>query len=87
MTRTSYCRAYLLEDLRRFPGWERAAGPAARELAGDAVVYVQDDLGVVADPLAPEDGPLLDPAGLPDGWARFCADELDFTIPEDLIDD
>lgn len=73
-----YCKAYRLAELRRYPQW--AEPPAER--SGDAIVYLWDDLTVVADPVA-ADGEVLW-ADVTDDWARFCRTELAFAPPAGL---
>lgn len=80
-----YCKAFYLADLRRFPGWSEPAHDGATGLADDTVVYLWDDLTVVANPVRPEDGALFEAVDAE--WERFCRQELRFEIPEDLIDD
>ncbi|WP_327044002.1 hypothetical protein OG320_19730 [Microbispora sp. NBC_01189] len=81
-----YCRAYHLADLRRFPGWAARAHPEEAGLPSDTVVYLWDDLSVVADPVAPDGLVLWDAdgaTGVDGAWARFCREELNFETPED----
>jgi len=77
-----YCRAYPLGDLRGFEGWR---DPDGEPLADDAVVYLWDDLTVVASPVIPDSQVLWDTVG--PGWERFCRDTLRFELPADLVDD
>ncbi|MFD3581569.1 hypothetical protein [Streptomyces sp. NPDC058683] len=76
----TYCRAYPLARLRRFADWTEAAG--TERPADDTVVYLWDDLTVVTDPLASAQSVLWDRGGA--HWERFCREELNFEIPEDL---
>lgn len=72
----NYCKAYLLGDLRRYPGWpERGSG----DWADDSVVYIWDDFTVVRNPMQINEMPLLDAAD--EEWERFCRDELAFEVP------
>lgn len=76
----TYCRAYRLAELRRFPGFAEP-DPSAGE---DTVVYLWDDLRVVDSPLAAEPVRLWsDPS--PE-WREFCVRELGFAVPADLAD-
>ena len=79
----SYCKAYQLADLRRFPDWREPDGGAVP--AGDTIVYLWDDLTVVANPVAAEDGVLWDT--ITEDWRRFCHEQLGFEIPKELGDD
>lgn len=78
-----YCRAYLLRELREFPGWQDVPGEDGAPLGDDTVVYLWDDLSVVTTPVIPE-GPVLREAG-GDDWERFCTQTLRFETPEELI--
>jgi hypothetical protein len=80
-----YCKAYHLADLRRFPGFREAVPPGGGPLADDTIVYVWDDLTVVASPVVPEEGVLWD--AVSGDWEQFCRETLQFEIPEDLSDD
>ncbi|TVT61152.1 hypothetical protein FNH05_03505 [Amycolatopsis rhizosphaerae] len=77
-----YCKAYRLDDLRRFPGWDDGADRAERELDGEQIAYVCDDFTVVTDPIKGEG--LLFGAVTPE-WREFCAGELEFAIPADPV--
>jgi len=79
-----YCKAYQLAELRRFPGWAEHSPPGESVLNDDTVVYVWDDLTVVANPVAADQGILFDTAD--EEWARFCHAELGFEVPEGLDD-
>lgn len=72
-----YCRAYLLGELRAFPGWiepEAAGGP-------DTVVFVHDDLTVTRSMWRDQD---VLRSGADSAWERFCHDELGFRVPDDF---
>ncbi|HEV2377417.1 MAG TPA: hypothetical protein VGS19_35290 [Streptosporangiaceae bacterium] len=79
-----YCKAYQLAELRRFPGWVESTAPGAPALSDDTVVYVWDDLTVVTNPVAADQGVLFD--AVDEEWVRFCHAELSFAIPEGLHD-
>jgi hypothetical protein len=74
-----YSRAYLVSDLRPFPGWVEPG--EAERMADDDVVFLHRDLtvtkmiwlgeDVVYDKVTPE-------------WIRFCHDVLSFEVPTDL---
>ena len=74
----TYCRAYRLAELRRFPGFAEADPPAP----GDTVVYLWDDLTVVDSPVAADPAQLWSDPG-PE-WRAFCTRELGFAVPADL---
>ncbi|HEU4455651.1 MAG TPA: hypothetical protein VFR81_21480 [Longimicrobium sp.] len=90
----SYCKAYYVRDLAAFPGWRPDLGslrPETREeegrevevqraaLAGDDVLFLQEDFGVT-------DGIFLDEhvvfADAGPEWRAFCAGELGFAVPD-----
>lgn len=69
-----YCRAYPLAELRRFPGWPDGEST-------DGIAFLHDDLTVTSS-MWPGDGVLYD--GKSAEWARFCAEELGFRVPDEL---
>lgn len=72
-----YARAYLLNDLREFPGW-----PAS--IAGqqeDTVVYLHQDFTVTRSMLRHRD--VIFSQVTPE-WIEFCRERLRFAIPADL---
>lgn len=75
-----YCKAYPLSRLRAFDGWNEAVLPD-QELQDDTIVYLWDDFTVVLSPVQ-EKGVIFDQ--VTPAWKAFCADTLDFAIPEDL---
>jgi hypothetical protein len=89
-----YCKAYLLRDLRAFPGWsERSeaarpieaddgSAPVPRELTDDDIVYVQED-HVVTDGIFKDENVIFD--AVDEQWLAFCTDRLGFAIPEDVL--
>ena len=78
----TYCRAYRLAELRGFAGWAAGCAPESAALPDDTVVYLWDDLTVVADPVTP-DSALLRAGAEPDAaWERFCCEVLEFEPSE-----
>lgn len=79
-----YCKAYLLQDLRRFPEWHdaRVLGDSDKSSLNDeAVVFIHPDFNVTATIYAPENV-----AAPPSpSWIAFCKDVLQFSVPEDLM--
>ena len=90
-----YCKAYLVRDLRQFPGWApnlanlrpgtrvvdgREATEARTALEDDDILYLQENFTVT-------DGIFLDEnvvfANVTDDWIMFCTDTLDFHVPVD----
>lgn len=75
MNAITYCRGYLLGQLRQFAGWEAGEG-----LPDSTVVYLKDDLTVVTTPVSADEGELwrsTDPR-----WSEFCASVLRFDVPQ-----
>lgn len=77
-----YSKAYLLAELRRFPGWTADAAPADADLSDEDVGYLGDDLVVLSDPIR-EEGVLFF-ADTPE-WREFCTSVLRFEVPADLV--
>jgi hypothetical protein len=80
-----YCRAYPLAALQRYPGWPDDASPPRRDTpeADEAadIVFLHDDLTVTASMWPGEDVLFAD---VTESWTRFCADELGFSVPDEL---
>jgi ankyrin repeat protein len=86
-----YCRAYLIDQLRRFPGWSEPTAAAAasdaaanggRPQATDAnVVFIHRDFTVTRSLWLGED--IVFDAVTP-AWQQFCADVLGFRPPNDF---
>jgi ankyrin repeat protein len=85
-----YCKAYYLNDLRRFPGWiepgisesgvDEAVRPAGDSSPGD-LVYLHQDLTVTRSMWHGE-GIIFDRQS-PE-WREFCAGALGFKVPDDF---
>lgn len=92
-TMSTYCKAYLLKDLRAFAGWsepagylrtetaETDAGPvdSQRALADDDYVFLHDNL-TVSDGIFVDEQVLFS-AATPE-WQAFCRDTLQFEVPD-----
>jgi hypothetical protein len=76
---TPYFRAYLLRDLRSFPGWAEAVRSSECELTDESVVYLRDDLAVVRDPIQVDQGVLWDV--VTPRWREYCSASLGFAPP------
>jgi hypothetical protein len=90
----NYCKAYLVKDLRAFGDWredlsalrpeeeggdDRAAIDRVRDSLGDDdVLYLQEDL-VVTDGIFKDEHIVF--ASASEEWRRFCAEQLEFSIP------
>jgi hypothetical protein len=75
-----YCRAYPVDELRRFEPLDRRLTEMA-EPPGDGVLFVWDDLGVTVSTRPGES--LIDPGT--EHWRVFCEQELGFTVPQDVL--
>ena len=71
----SYCKAYYLRDLRRWPAWRE------KDLGDDEVVFVHQDFSVTKSMWHGEDVLLGDVTA---EWRQFCANELEFAVPDDI---
>lgn len=84
-----YCKAYMIDDLRKFSGWnESAREDEAQALTGEArtegeadlsnVLFVQENYTVTAGIFLAENMVLDKPT--PE-WIEFCRDTLKFDAP------
>jgi ankyrin repeat protein len=82
-----YCKAYLLGDLRRFPGWSEARtdngsiGPDQTEFADDHVVFIHQDF-TVTESMRRGENIIFNQ--LSDEWRKFCDVTLEFKVPDEL---
>ena len=90
---STYCKAYRLGDLRKFPGWAEKAENARkekverdgqeievpRELTDDVYVYLHESL-VVTDGIFENENVIFD--NVTPEWEAFCRDELKFEVPD-----
>lgn len=72
-----YCKAYLIETLRKFPDWSEKPS----SLDDDTIVYVHSDFSVTLGIWQHED--VVFQSSSP-AWETFCRDELAFSVPTDL---
>jgi len=70
-----YCKAYYLDDLRKFAGFGAAAADAPR------IAYLHETYQVTRSMWADEE--VLFDAVTPE-WRAFCTNELAFAVPDDL---
>jgi hypothetical protein len=94
MEMSNYCKAYLVRQLRQFPGWtENQANvrKETREIDGKEVeverrlddeshLYLHDSY-VVTDGIYKDENVIFDV--VTDDWKRFCHETLEFEIPVD----
>ena len=89
-----YCKAYLLKQLREFPGWSEkiqtvkrkhpAPGQNADEaqpLTDDSIVYLQENYVVTAGIFQDEDI-IFDQ--VTSEWMEYCKSVLNFELPDYL---
>jgi len=77
-----YCKAYKLEDLRKFSGWADAALEKEKELADDAIVYIQEDLTVTNDCLDLDNKDEFIFDKVTPEWEKFAKEDLSFAVPD-----
>jgi hypothetical protein len=88
----SYCKAYLAQQFRQFPGWsENAANvrketkevggkevEVERQLDDDSILYLQENY-IVTDGIFKDENIIFD--NVTDEWKQFCHETLEFEIP------
>ena len=79
---TRYCKAYKLEDLRKYPQWAEATKESEKELNDDSIVYIQESYIVTKNPLDldSEEDYILD--NITPEWEKFCTGDLSFAVPD-----
>ena len=77
-----YCKAYKLEDLRKFSSWSGAATAAEKEMEDGDLAYVMESLKVTKNclDLDNEEDYLLNDINAE--WETFCKENLKFEIPD-----
>ena len=77
-----YCKAYKLEDLRKFTGWAGIALAAEKEMDNNDLAYVMESLKVTKNclDLDNEEDYLL--SDVTPEWEAFCKDVLAFEVPD-----
>ena len=89
-----YCKAYLVKDLRAYPGWKEEVGALIREteevghetreiprdkLEDEDILYLHDNF-VVTDGIFRDEHVVF--AEVTDEWKSFCHEQLAFEVPE-----
>jgi hypothetical protein len=89
-----YCRAYYVKEFRRFSGWKEDLSDLRQEslwqggtrvdgkrnqLADDDVLYLHEGLTVTDGIFCGEHVVF---AGTGEAWAKFCLEELGFSVPD-----
>jgi hypothetical protein len=88
----NYCKAYLVERFRAYPGWSPnlsqlepdESGAARQELRDDDYLFLQENFTVTDGIFLNEHVVFND---VTDAWIEFCRSELAFEIPADLRED
>lgn|ERR1041384_1200962 len=80
-----YCKAYMIDDLRKFSGWNESAREKAQDATDEAktagetdlsnILFVQDNYTVTAGIFLDENVILDTPTP---AWIEFCRDTLRF---------
>jgi len=75
-----YCKAYKLDDLRKFPGW--ASSAVEKDMGDDDLAYVMESLKVTKNclDLDSEDDLIL--TEVTSEWEAFCKNDLKFEVPD-----
>jgi len=83
----SYCKAYYLRDLRRWPEWQQrstlpsSATQSSTDVPDETVVFIHQDF-TVTQSMWHEEEVLM--AQVTESWRRFCENELAFFVPDDI---
>ena len=77
-----YCKAYKLEDLRKFPKWAESARSSEKDLEDGDLVYIKEELHVTKNCLDLDNEDELIFTEVTPEWETFCKDELAFEIPD-----
>jgi hypothetical protein len=77
----TYCKAYLVKDLRQFTGLHNGV---LATLGDDDICYVWPDYTVTKSCLGEKESPLFD---VTPQWEDFCKITLGFKVPDDLRGD
>jgi len=90
---SAYCKAYLAQQLRAFPGWQEDVSDLRTEtqevdgkevetrreaIADDDILYLHDD-HVVTDDVFHDQHVVF--SEVSDEWREFCHQTLDFEVP------
>ena len=76
-----YCKAYKLEEVRKFNGWSELSHDDGRDASDDNLVFVWEDLTVTQSCFEQEDY-LLET--VTPQWEAFCKHDLQFAVPGDV---
>jgi uncharacterized protein len=90
-----YCKAYYLKNLRSYPAWSESRinwkeqkegdngdhGEAGEAFPDDKVVFIHQDL-TVTESVWHDENVIF--TNVDAGWEEFCANSLNFKVPDDL---
>jgi hypothetical protein len=89
-----YCKAYQLQDLRRFPGWVECKinwkekkedngdkGNDAQKLTDDSVVFLHQDY-IVTQSMWHDENVIFN--AVTSSWVEFCSNNMAFSVPDDM---
>lgn len=77
-----YCKAYKIEDLRKFPKWAESAKATEKDLEEGALVYVKEELTVTKNCLDLDNEDELVFTEISPEWETFCKEDLKFEVPD-----
>ena len=78
----TYCKAYYLGDLRKYPEWHEPSASEGEGLTEKSIVYMWEDYTVVKSPIISGGGIIFD--AVTPAWQEFCNTALHFAIPDDV---
>jgi len=78
----TYCKCYLLKDLKQYPQWSTQTTTAATELEDDSLAYICDDFRVTTDCLDWENTSAFLLTEVTPEWQKYCKEELKFEVPD-----
>jgi hypothetical protein len=88
----NYCKAYLAQQFRQYPGWtenkdnvrkekQEVGGKEVevdRQLDDESILYLQENY-IVTDGIFKDENIIFD--AVTDDWKRYCHETLEFEIP------
>jgi hypothetical protein len=77
-----YCKAYKIQQVREFSGWQDKPKPDGKGLADDDLCFVWENLNLTESCF--DETTVLLEASTP-GWAEFAREKLAFKVPDDLL--
>lgn len=77
-----YCKAYKIEDLRKFPKWADTARSSEKDLEDGSLVYIKEELTVTKNCLDLDNEDEMILVEITPEWEAFCKEELKFEVPD-----